>query len=124
MLQRGIKQMDENLEKVKERNEKNKAFRKRLKNLYKVMYGLMAFMFVTIVILTIESPPRTVMIPALYVECVLFVVWLLCCIIGGLRIRCPHCNAYIGRSDPWNIRKCPYCGESLEILEYYGNKKL
>lgn len=37
--------MNENYEIIKERNEKNKAFRKRLKNFYIGMYGLVGVLF-------------------------------------------------------------------------------
>lgn len=112
--------MNDNYEEITE----NKAFRKRLKVFYYVLYGLVAMLFLCGVMVPscLKTKIATYIIIGLLVVCLIAIVlWL---IIGGSKIRCPHCDRYIGRSDPWNIRKCPYCGDSLEIVEYIGRDKI
>lgn len=116
--------MNENYEMVKERNEKNMAFRKRLKNHYIGRYGLIGVLLLGGWGLYMFADSKTAIIIGLCVLGAIFVAWFLWCIIGGIRICCPHCDKSIGRSNPWNIRKCPYCGTSLEIVQYFEREKL
>lgn len=116
--------MNESYEMVKERNEKNKIFRKRLKNFYIARYGLIGILILGVWGFNIFADSKTVATICLGVLGVIFVIWFLWCIINSARICCPHCNKFIGRSDPWNISKCPYCGTSLEILQYLEREKL
>ncbi len=116
--------MNESYEVVKERNDKNKAFHKRLKTYYIglwVLVGVMCFGAFTLYTLTYSKIAVKIGVGVLIVIIVVFFVW---CIVGANKIRCPHCNKFIGRSDPWNIPQCPYCGTSLKIQEFYGHEKL
>ena len=116
--------MDENYEVVKERNEKNKAFRKWLKIYYIVKYGVAGVLLLGSGVLCTLTDSKIAVIMGLCILVAIFVAWFLWCIMGGSKICCPHCNNYIGRSDPWRILKCPYCGTSLEILEFFEREKL
>ncbi len=116
--------MNESYEVIKERNDKNRAFRKRLKNFYIGLYVLVGVMFLGALTLKTLTYSKTAVMIGAGVLGVIFVAWMLWLIIGGNKIRCPHCNKYIGRSDPSNIQKCPYCGTSLEVQEFYGQEKL
>jgi len=110
--------MNESYEVINERNEKNKTFRKRLKNTYIGIYSLPC---IGLILITSLRPYIETKLGAYIVSSVLIIIliaWFLWLLIRIPSIRCPHCNSFIGRSDPWNIPKCPYCGTSLEILEY------
>lgn len=116
--------MNEGYEGAREKNEKNKAFRKRLKNFYIGLYGLLGALLLWVCGLGAFSDSKTAVAIGLGGLGVLFVAWILWCIIGIPRICCPHCGRFIGTSRPWNIRKCPYCGTGLEILQYFEGEKL
>ncbi len=116
--------MNESYEVIKERNDKNKAFRKRLKNFYIGLYGVVGVMILCALTLKSLTYSKIAVMIGIGVVVAIFVVWIVWCVVSGSKIRCPHCNRYIGRSNPWNITKCPYCGTSLEVLQYYGNEEL
>lgn len=116
--------MNESYEVAQEKNEKNKTFRKRLRNFYIGLYGLLGAMFLWACGLGAFGDSKIAVAIGFGVLTALFVAWILWCIFGGIRISCPHCDKSIGRSNPWNIRKCPYCGTSLEIVQYFEREKL
>ncbi len=117
--------MHDNFEEVKERNKRNLKFRGRLKIqliacLAIVPYGLIGG---SIYINICKANPdlTTIATWLLVAGCVAWVAWV---IVASTKICCPHCNHWIGRSDPWNIPSCPYCKTSLKIQEYCGREKL
>ncbi len=116
--------MNESYEVAQEKNEKNKAFRKRLKTFYIGLYGLLGAMFLWACGLGAFGDSKIAVIIGIIVLGVLFVAWILWCVIGIPRICCPHCGRFIGRSNPWNISKCPHCGTSLEIIQYFERENL
>ena len=116
--------MNEPLEVTKERNEKNIAFRKRLKNTYICVYGIPVVLLLVALSLKAYSELKTAVYILLTVMAILLIVWFLCCLILIPTIRCPHCKSFLGRRDPWNIPKCPQCGTSLEILEFSEENQL
>lgn len=116
--------MNESYEVVKERIEKNKAFHKRLKIFYIGLYGLLGAMLLWACGLGAFGDSKIAVAIGWGGLAALLVAWILWCIIGIPRICCPHCDRFIGRSNPWNIAKCPYCGMSLEILECFEREKL
>ena len=116
--------MNECYEVVKERNEKNKAFRKRLKTYSIIRIVWLGLTLLAMGLISVYVTSKTAALIGICVLGTIFIIWIVWCIIGGLKICCPHCNSYIGRSDPWHIPKCPYCGTGLEILQYYDREKL
>ncbi len=106
------------------RNEKNKTFRKRLRNFYIGLYAPLGVMLLLLGLgYSLESKPAIIVI--LCVIGVVFVAWLVWMIYGVFtRMNCPHCKAALNRSDPWNIERCPFCGTELTIKEYYEREKL
>ena len=116
--------MNESYEAAKERNEKNKAFRKRLK-IYEIgIIVLFGVLFLGLGALKVYDISETTSKIGGFALIAVFVIWLLWLIIGYFKICCPHCNSHIGRSDPWHILKCPYCGTCLEILKCFAREKL
>ena len=116
--------MNEPIEVTKERNEKNNTFRKRLKNTYIGIYSLPCIGLLLMISLSpyMGTKPGAYIVSAVLIT-ILF-AWLLWLLIRVPNIRCPHCNQFIGRSDPWNIPKCPYCGTSLEILKFSEDNQI
>ena len=121
---KGEIRMNGNYEAAQEKIEKNKAFRKRLKNFYIGLYGLLGAMLLWGCGLGAFGDSKIAVVIGVGVLAALFVAWILWCVLGIPRICCPHCNKFIGRSNPWNIAKCPYCGTSLEIIEYFEREKV
>lgn len=116
--------MNESYEAAQKKNEKNKAFRKRLKIFYIGLYGLLGAIILWACGLGAFGDSKIAVAIGWGVLAALLVAWILWCIIGIPRICCPHCDRFIGRSNAWNIAKCPYCGTSLEILECFEREKL
>jgi uncharacterized protein with PQ loop repeat len=116
--------MDQQEIEFREKNEKNKTFRKRLRNFYIGLYAPWGVMLLLMgVFYSLES--KTAKIAILWVVCGIVVAWFVWMIYGILyRMSCPHCKAALNKSDPWNIPKCPFCGTDLTIKEYYGREKL
>lgn len=110
--------MNEPIEVTKERNEKNITFRKRLRNTYIGIYSLPCIGLLIMTSFSAYKDNKTVSYIVIAVSITIIIAWFLWLLIRIPSIRCPHCNRFIGRSNPWNIPKCPYCGTSLEILGY------
>ncbi len=116
--------MNEPIEVTKERNEKNITFRKRLKNTYIGIYSLPIIGLLIMTSLSAYKDNKTVAYIVIGISITIIIAWILWMLIRVPNIRCPHCNQFIGRSDPWNIPKCPYCGTSLEIYEYSEDNQI
>ena len=93
---------------IRERNEKNKAFHDKLTRFY---IGLI-IPILLIGLIACVAGKNTM---AIWVMAAIFVVWVVWLICGIVSIKCPHCKANLNRSDPFNIRLCPYCGTILKV---------
>lgn len=116
--------MDRQELEFRERNEKNKRFRKRLRNFYIGLYAPWGVILLLMgVFCCLEA--KAAQIVVLCINGIIVVAWFVWMIYGILyRMSCPHCKAALNKSDPWNIVKCPFCGTDLSIKEYYGREKL
>lgn len=113
--------MDEREIEFRERNEKNKAWHKRMKIYYFGVYAPWAviWLFVFLIIDPKINPKIWIWIMG-----AIFVAWVLWVIFGTSLIRCPHCSARLNRANPWNIRYCPFCATDMKVYEYYEREKL
>ncbi len=96
------------LNEIRERNEKNKVFHNKLTRFY---IGLLIPLLIIGLIACVASKSKI----CVWIMVAVFVVWVVWLIYGIFSIRCPHCKAYLNRSDPFNIRLCPYCGTTLKV---------
>ena len=108
----------------RERNEKNKNFRKRLRNFY---IGLYAPWGVILLLMGVFNclEAKSAQIAVVCVIVLIIVAWFVWMIWGIFtRMSCPYCKAALNRTDPWNSPKCPFCGTDLTIKEYYEREKM
>lgn len=108
MEMRCMNERELELNEIKERDEKNKVFHKRLHRFY---VGLIIPIVLAILVLCVMS--RNVV--WIWVMGGIGVVWVAWLIYGIFSIKCPHCGAHLNRADPFNIRLCPYCGTILKV---------
>lgn len=102
---------------ITERNEKNKAWRKRIK-IFNI--GLFAPWIILLVLLMVfknaELPIDGEVISSLIMNMFVatFVLWCVWIVFGIFFTRCPHCNGFLNRV-PHNIKHCPHCTTILKV---------
>ena len=113
---------EEQRNKITERNEKNKAWRKRLKIFH---IGLFAPWIVlagsTLVLKNAELPIDIKALLAIMVATL--VAWVLWGIFGIFFTRCPHCKGFLNRV-PNNVKHCPHCITILKVYPDFENTEL
>lgn len=96
-----------------ERNERNKALRKRHKLFY---IGFFVPIGVVLMLsLLVKSIPLPIDADVFGVICITaFVVWCLWIIVGIFLTRCPHCGGFLNRV-PHHVKHCPHCATILKV---------
>ena len=110
--------MNDNYNDVMERNERNKKYRRRLVLQLVLVLAIIPYGIISIPILTqLHSTNPDFVGIATGIVVAGFIAWFVGLIVVTNKIRCPHCNKWLGNSNPWNIPNCPYCKTSLETYE-------
>ena len=100
---------------MKDTNEKNKFYQKKLKLYYAGVYGLLAAWLLWALVLLALAGTKTGLVIGLIVFALLFIPWCVLCLSAPSLIRCPHCGASLYRADPLHIQNCPYCKAGLSV---------
>ena len=96
-------------------NEQNKKYRRRLVLQLVLVLAIIPYGIISIPILTqLHSTNPDFVGIATGIVVAGFVAWFVGLIVVTNKIRCPHCNKWLGNSNPWNIPNCPYCKTSLK----------
>lgn len=103
---------DEQIQAYKKRNERNRAWQKRMKFFYTGLYSLLGVDFVLAIVLQGQEKISLIWIYVLIGIIVAVMLWI---IIGIFFIRCPHCDSFLNRV-PMNMKYCPQCGTSLQVF--------
>lgn len=103
---------EEQIQAYNRRNEKNKAWQKRMKIFYTGVFGLLGVDFVLALALRGQGDVSIIWV---YLAVAIFIIWILWVFIGIFFIRCPHCDSFLNRV-PSNMKFCPQCGTSLQVF--------
>lgn len=113
---------EEQRNKITERNEKNKAWRKRLKIFYIGLFAPWVVLVVLALVLkSVELPIDGKALLAIMVAT--SVAWALWVILGIFITRCPHCGGFLNRV-PNNAKHCPHCTTILKVYPDFEDTEL
>ncbi len=93
----------------KERNDRNKAWRKRVIIFYVGVFGLLVALVAACLLTKYDGYEVTY-----YATITVMIIIALWCGIGNFFIKCPHCDDLRVLTAPFSER-CPYCGTSLIV---------
>lgn len=106
-----------------ERNEKNKAWRKRLKIFYIGLFVPWGVLVVLILILeSVALLPIDAEVFSIIMAATL-AVWVLWLVFGIFYTRCPHCRGFLNRV-PNNVKHCPHCATILKVYSDFEDTDL
>lgn len=93
----------------KERNDRNKAWRKRV-----IIFYVGAFILLVALVATCLLMKSAEYEESLYATCTVMIIIAFWCVIGNFFIKCPHCDDLRVLTAPF-AERCPYCGISLIV---------